>query len=53
MLTAQGPFVNLSARSAEWSLSVLAGALLLGVLGAMPPALKALRQLVAVSLKAV
>src|SRR4051794_27380794 len=33
MLTAQGPFITMRTSGAEWALSVLAGLLLLGVLG--------------------
>ena len=32
MLTAQGPFINMKASSAEWAISVTVGSLLLGVL---------------------
>lgn len=34
MLTAQGPFINMKAGSAEWALSAIVGLVLLGVLGA-------------------
>src|SRR5437588_5383514 len=33
MLTAQGPFISMRTSGAEWAISVLAGLLLLGVLG--------------------
>ena len=32
MLTAQGPFINMKASSAEWAISAMVGSLLLGVL---------------------
>jgi NADH-quinone oxidoreductase subunit J len=50
MLTAQGPFINMKASSAEWAISAAVGVLLLGVLVVSVTSDKTLKSLVSTPL---